>query len=122
MGKISASHDGVRVLSIDDYVAENKIGFIDILHSDIQGFEYDMLLGASKTISDKKIGYVFISTHGNEVHYKCLDMLRANDFKILCNADEQDTYSLDGLIVARSHHYKGIENIKISLKTKTLVA
>lgn len=118
IGKVSGSLDGIRVVSVDDYIAENEIQFIDILHSDIQGFEHDMLLGASKAINDHKIGYVFISTHGNKVHDECLKLLQLNDFKILCSAGEQDTYSLDGLIVARSNHYKGIEEIEISLKTR----
>ena len=121
IGKVSGSQDGIRVICVDDYLAENNIGFIDMLHSDIQGFEYEMLLGASKTIRDHKIGYVFISTHGNEVHYECLNFLQSNDFAILCSADENDTYSLDGLIVARSNKYQGLEKIEISLKTKVIV-
>lgn len=119
IGKVSEKVDGTTLICIDDYVSENNIKFIDILHSDIQGYEHEMLLGASKTINEHKIGYIFISTHGNKVHYECLDFLEQNDFKILCNADEDDTYSLDGLIVARSKHIMGIEKIEISLKTKT---
>ena len=99
-------------------MATNKIEFIDILHSDIQGFEYDMLLGSAQTIKENKIGYVFISTHGNDVHYKCLHFLVQHKFKILCDADEYETYSLDGLIVARAEHYKGLDKIEISLKRK----
>ncbi len=118
IGKAASVFEGIPVICIDDYVAENNISFINILHSDIQGYEYDMLQGAAKTITDRKIGYAFISTHGNKAHYQCLDFLLANDFVILCSADEQDTYSLDGLIVARANHYAGIEKIEISLKTK----
>ena len=118
IGKAAAMYQGTPVICVDDYVGENNISFIHILHSDIQGYEYDMLQGAIKTIIDRKIGYVFISTHGNKVHYQCLDFLLANDFVILCSADEQDTYSLDGLIVARANYYAGIEKIEISLKTK----
>ncbi len=118
IGKTAEMQGKIPVICVDDYVAENNVQFIDILHSDIQGFEYDMLLGAEKTIAKNKIGYFFISTHGNDVHNKCLEFLIENDFKILCNADELDTYSLDGLIVARSNHYPGIDKIEISLKTK----
>lgn len=118
IGKASGIQNGTPVICTDDYVAANKIGFIDILHSDIQGFEYDMLLGSSQTIKDKKIGYVFISTHGNDVHYKCLEFLKQHHFLILCNADEDETYSFDGLIVARANHYSGLDKIEISLKKK----
>ncbi len=118
VGKTSGFHEGIPITCIDDFVEENKIEFIDILHSDIQGFEYDMLLGASKTIANHKIRYVFISTHGNQVHYKCLGFLKENSFSIVCSADENETYSLDGLIVAKSDYFAGLDNIKISLKDK----
>ena len=121
IGKTSGMEKCTPVICVDDYVNENNIEFIDILHSDIQGFEYDMLCGAVNTIRDHKIGYVFISTHGNKVHYECLAFLATNEFIILCNADEEDTYSLDGLIVARHKHYKGMNSIEISLKSKQSV-
>jgi hypothetical protein len=118
IGKKSGNIDGKQIICLDDFIVKNNIGFIDILHSDIQGFEYDMLLGATNSIREHRIGYVFISTHGDKVHQACLDILQRNDFKILCSADEKDTYSLDGLIVARSNNYPGIDRIDISLKTK----
>ena len=121
-GSESGKLDGKPVICVDDYLTAQHIDFLDILHSDIQGFEYDMLLGASKAIKEKKIGYAFISTHGNKVHYQCLDFLIANDFTIICQADEKDTYSADGIIVARSNHIVGIEKIDISLKSKESVA
>ncbi len=120
VGRNSGVMDGTPIICIDDYVESNKIEFIDILHSDIQGSEYDMLLGASKTISDRKVGYIFLSTHGNELHYKCIDFLKANNFTIVCSADEYDTYSLDGLIVAKSIYYDGVDKINISLKTNAV--
>ena len=120
VGKASGVLDGIPIICIDDYVEKNKIEFIDILHSDIQGFEYDMLLGASKTITKNKIGYMFISTHNNDLHHKCIDFLKANNFTIVCSADEYDTYSLDGLIVAKSIYYDGVDKINISLKTNTV--
>ena len=118
VGKASGVLDGVPVICVDEYIKDNKIGFIDILHADIQGFEYDMLLGASESIQRNKIGYFFISTHTNALHYKCIDFLKANNFSIVCDADLDDSFSLDGLIVARSNRFDGIDKIPISLKTK----
>lgn len=117
VGKTSSKGIFPPVICVDDYVSENNISFIDILHSDIQGYEYEMLLGAKKSIIQNKIGYMFISTHGNEVHYKCLNFLMENEFQILCHADEFDTYSLDGLIVAKAKNHRGVEKIDISLKS-----
>jgi hypothetical protein len=85
-----------------------------MLHSDIQGYEFEMLLGAEKTFREKKIGYVFISTHSNEVHYQCLDFLKRYDFVVLASADLDQTYSEDGLIAARASYFPGIDPIAIS--------
>jgi hypothetical protein len=105
-------------LSIDYIVNDKKIDFIDILHSDIQGFELHMLNGTIQTIEQNKIGYFVISTHSNDIHYLCLDFLRTNNFMIICEADLFNTYSYDGLIVARSIYYAGIDPVEISKKTK----
>jgi hypothetical protein len=118
IGKKSGVLDGIPIICIDDYVEDNKIEFIDILHADIQAFEYDMLLGATKTIQKQKIGYCFISTHNNQLHYKCIDFLKANNFTIVCDADLNNSFSLDGLIVAKANYFDGISEIPISLKTE----
>jgi len=104
-----------------DYVMDEKgIDFIDILHSDIEGFELAMLKGATQAIKQNKIGYFVISTHSNVNHYSCLDLLKENNFIIICEADLSDTYSYDGVIVARSINYAGIDPVNISKKTTTI--
>ena len=115
-GKSSSFTGAIPFLSIDDILKSNYIDFVDILHSDIQGFEFDMLQGAINSFNDKKIGYVFISTHSNEVHNNCLSFLNGFNFIILANADKDHTFSVDGLIVARAPYYGGIEPILIDLK------
>lgn len=116
IGRQSSLQDGVKTIAIDDFVAENNIPFVHMLHSDIQGFEYDMLLGAEKTFAEKKIGYAFISTHNNELHYQCLNFLKQRNFVILASADMNETCSVDGLIAARADHFPGIGPIPISKK------
>lgn len=118
VGKKNEVTDGERTIGIDDFVAEKNISFIDILHCDIQGFEYDMLLGTEKMIQRDKIGYFFISTHSNEVHYQCLNHLKDKQYIIVASADLDQTYAEDGLIVAKSPNYSGINKVNISLKTK----
>ncbi len=104
-------------ISIDDLVHQKSIDFIHLLHSDIQGFEYEMLLGSVKTFSEHKVGYVFISTHSGEVHLRCLNFLLDRKFVIIANADLNDTYSEDGLIVARAPYFYGIDKIEISRRS-----
>lgn len=107
-----------RTICIDDFVKEKGIDFIDILHSDIQGYEYEMLKGAVDTIRSKKIAYVFISTHTNEIHNNCLNFLRKHEFFIIANADLDTTYSQDGIIVGSAPFVDWNEKIPISQKGK----
>lgn len=104
-------------LNLDYIVKVKNIGFIDILHCDIQSYELDMLKGASVTIANDKIGYLFISTHSNDIHKDCLKFLEANNYLILSEADMINTYSVDGVIVARSKTYPGIDPIALSQKS-----
>ena len=110
----------VPQLCIDDLVEEYKIPFIHILHSDIQGSEYKMLLGAKKTISQNKIGYIFISTHATaeNPHQKCLEFLKKNNFHIIASHTIAESFSGDGLIVAQSPAVKETMNVVISKNKK----
>jgi hypothetical protein len=114
VGEKSQTNENGRTVCVDGLVEEYNIDFIHVLHSDIQGYEGDMLKGAEKTFSDGKIGYIFISTHSQELHYSCLDFLKEKKFIVIASADMNETYSEDGLIVARAPQYPGIGPIDIS--------
>ena len=116
VGERSKAETPVPTLAIDDFVRERSIPFIHMLHSDIQGFEHDMLKGAAKTFDEKKIGYIFVSTHSNEIHNACLDFLKARDFIILASVDLDHSCSEDGLIAARAPWFSGIAPIPLSLR------
>jgi hypothetical protein len=74
---------------------------IDILHSDIQGFELQMLQDITKLLFQNRIKYLFISTHSNDLHYKCIKLLKECNYRIIASADfETDTFCYDGIIVA----------------------
>jgi Methyltransferase FkbM domain len=105
-----------RMICVDGLCKEKKIEFIDILHCDIQGFEYDMLVGASEMISKDKIGYFFISTHSNDVHEACKELLLKQGYIIVAAYNLSEAYSDDGLIVAKSKSYSGPSNVITSLK------
>ena len=118
VGRVSASGKQGATICVDDLVKKNSIPFIHMLHSDIQGYEYEMLLGAEMTFSEDKVGYVFISTHSNELHYQCLNFLKNKNFVIIASADLDESFSEDGLIAARSPYFKGINAINISKRSK----
>lgn len=101
-------------ISIDDFIELKTIQFVDILHSDIQGFELEMLKGAKTLIDNKKVGYFFISTHSGQLHSDCEEFLIQHGFEIIASANVAHSYSIDGILIAKSIHYPGIGPIAIS--------
>lgn len=114
------SKTGDRFIGVDDFVKDKNIDFVDILHSDIQGFELNMLKGATELFKSNKVGYVFISTHSNSIHHDCIDFLKKYEFIIVAEANLDESYSMDGLIVAKALNYKGLNKVDISKKLKPI--
>jgi hypothetical protein len=112
--KSEVGSNGEEFICIDDFVLMNKIKFVDILHSDIQGAELDMLKGAEKLINEKKVGYIFISTHSNELHYECERFLKNYNFITVASANLDETYSYDGILVMKAPYYEGLESVSIT--------
>ncbi len=118
IGKESSSLDGTPVICIDDFVKEKNIDYIDMLHSDIQGFEHDMLLGTEQLIKANKIRFLFISTHATPegVHERCVAFLNKYNYKIIVDVNLENTFSVDGLIVAHAPNVEWNKHITISQK------
>jgi FkbM family methyltransferase len=92
---------GKKQLNITQYVKDNNINYIDILHSDIQGYEHEMLDDIIPLLKQKSINYIFISTHSDELHYNCLKILKEHKYRIIASADfETETFCYDGIILA----------------------
>tara|TARA_R110000824_G_scaffold93073_2_gene225354 strand:+ start:13969 stop:14769 length:801 start_codon:yes stop_codon:yes gene_type:complete len=112
-GSIFRDWDGkdyvLNKVCIDDVASKYKLEDITILHSDIQGAEYDMLLGAERLLNNKQIEYLFVSTHGDGIHSKCLSHLLSKNYTILCEHNVRESYSADGLIVATRNNEAKIE-------------
>jgi hypothetical protein len=116
--KPATDEHGHRTVCVDELVEQFKVTRLDILHADIQGFETAMLHGAKKTLERKMIDYIFISTHGQQRHDECRGILKQFGFEIIADADIADTYSHDGLIVARRAELAGLGPVPIALKSK----
>jgi hypothetical protein len=92
---------GANAVRVSEFVKDKKIDFIDILHSDIQGYEMEMLTDIVGLLKDKKIRYIFISTHSDDLHTQCLTLLTECDYRIIAQADfETETFCYDGILVA----------------------
>jgi hypothetical protein len=94
--------DGTRIVAVDSFCEEKAIQHVSIVHADVQGAEMEMLRGASQMLEEKRIDFIFISTHSNELHSECMDFLQSCDYEILADADLNETFSYDGVIVAKS--------------------
>ena len=116
VGEVSDPTSVPPLICVDDLVTAKKIDHLTILHSDIQGHEMKMLRGSQQLFRDRKVDYVFISTHGFWLHLECLDFLKSKDFVILASSDKFESYSLDGLICARRREISGCPPIKISIR------
>jgi hypothetical protein len=95
---------------------ENENNIIDILHSDIQGAEVDMLIGSINVL--KKIGFFVLFTYSGKSHNTCIDFMTANKFTILIDNAVEESVSADGLIIAvnNEHIEKYEKNINIPIQ------
>ena len=90
----------VNRTTVDELIGVLKLDRINMLHSDIQGAEVSMLRGAGNALRDRKIDWVFISTHGENIHQKCLQILRRFGYFIHAAHTPAESFTVDGLIVA----------------------
>ena len=114
IGACSVAGGDCHTTCIDDYVREKQIGFVDVLHADIQGKELEMLEGARCLLSEQRVGYVFISTHSNGLHDACRAALNCHGFVEIASANIDETYSYDGILVMRSVEYGNLAPVPIS--------
>jgi FkbM family methyltransferase len=96
----------VAVTSVDALMERHAVGFLDLLHADIQGAELAMLEGAAETIRRGRVRLVMVSTHHHNIsgdpltHQRCLRHLKNAGAHILCEHTIAESFSGDGLILA----------------------
>jgi len=102
-GTFVNSFVGKGQFSVDEYVRKNKIEKLDILHSDIQGYELEMLQDCKVSFENRTIDRVFVSTHSNALHLACLEILEKYGYRVEISSDyDNETTSNDGIIFASS--------------------
>ncbi|MEX1217850.1 MAG: FkbM family methyltransferase, partial [Acidimicrobiales bacterium] len=94
------SHD------LDSLLAECNIDTVDVLLSDIQGFEVPLFLQASERLRQGAARFLVISTHDLSItgsattHQQVLDILLWSGAHIIAEHSVSESFSGDGLIVA----------------------
>lgn len=101
-GVFQNSFIGFNGVSLVDIFNKYDLSEIDILHCDIQGFEEQMLIGAKQIFENKKIDYVFLSTHSMILHNTCRAILNNYGYKIIADVDINNTFCEDGILIACS--------------------
>ena len=98
--------------TVDKFLDESSLESIYLLHSDIQGYELEMLQNSKIAMSKGKINYLMISTHGSEKHRECINEINKYDYTIEINSDpDHHSTSHDGLLFIRKNSCKPIINI-----------
>jgi len=110
-------HNCPPTISVDSFLAKHKIEHLAVLHSDVQGAELAMLHGAVKSLNSHAIDFCFISTHSTNLHVDCLNFLRQRKYRTLVDANLDQSYAEDGLIVACSPAAKGPSSLMVSVRT-----
>jgi len=85
---------------VKDFARSKGLDSVGLLHADIQGSEYEMLCGCGDLLDQKRIGFVFLSSHSLKLHYQCLRYLARKGYWIIAEHTPKESYSEDGLIAA----------------------
>lgn len=108
---------GCDRLGVDEFLKAHRLDFVDILHADIQGAEHEMLCSAEQSLRAGKIGYVFVGTHSQELHYQCKALLERCGYVTIAHADfDHGTYCCDGVLIARHQGVAGLEPLDLPLR------
>jgi hypothetical protein len=88
-------------LQVDAFRAGRQLGRLDILHVDIQGYEVEMLEGCACTPAERRVDYLFVSTHSQTLHEQVVTMLNRFGYRIELSSDfDRETTANDGLVFA----------------------
>ena len=91
---------GKGQFEVDSWMAAQGRIWLDVLHADIQGYEGEMLEGATKALSERRVGYWFVSTHSQALHQRIMEQLQKAGYRTELAADfDTETTSHDGFIL-----------------------
>jgi hypothetical protein len=108
---------GVPIVCVDDFVRTEGIAHVHLLHADIQGHEVAMLRGAALLFTNQLVDWVFVSTHEEKLHADCLALLAEYAYPIVAAVRPSESYSEDGVIVAKRRGIGGVERVDVALRS-----
>ena len=88
---------------VDRFLREQGYPRLNLLHSDIQGYELEMLEGCADSFRRGLIDYAFVSTHSQSLHDQVAAHLTAAGMRVeVSSGFDFETTSFDGLVFASS--------------------
>lgn len=100
--------EDIQIETIDNFCKENNISTIDFLKMDVQGYEYNILIGAKRMLSEGRIKFIQFEFDEpnieNRIFFKDFWQILSNDFDIY-----QSLYN--GLIKIERYDYT-LENFR----------
>jgi hypothetical protein len=94
-------------VSVPEMMTKYDIDRLDLLHCDAQGVELAVLQSCEELAAAGRLNWLVISTHTHYIsgdpltHQRCLSVLRRAGAHILAEHDVHESFSGDGMIVAK---------------------
>lgn len=98
-----------RTVTIDGLLTSQDVDRFDVVIADVQGAELDVLTGAERALSDRRIRFLVLSTHHHSIsgdpliHQRCLEVLEEHGAHVIAEHTVSESVSGDGLIVGSLH-------------------
>lgn len=102
MDSLTYDEELLNVVTLDDYFSQKSISRVDILKSDTQGFELEVLKGAKRALEDGIVSLVLIEMNFFEMYSG-----QANYMEIFTFLEEHGYYVVDFYEKARSKKHNG---------------
>lgn len=74
----------VRLLTLDACLRENDLTSVDVMKIDVEGYEYEAILGSKELFRSRKVDRVLIEVHDNLLNSRGLCAQDISDFLISC--------------------------------------
>lgn len=94
-------------VSVAGLLRTHDVQYLDLLHCDAQGVELEIVESLAGLAREQRLGWLVMSTHAHQIsgdpltHQRCLAALTSLGATILVEHDVYESFSGDGLIVAK---------------------
>ena len=103
-----------------DFFEREQLSEITIFHADVQGGERRLLEEIETLLRQRAIKYLFISTHGPKTHVSVLNAIKKVGYFLIAEHDNLESFSFDGLVVARSPDVTDVGFVDLPLRTTSV--